>query len=540
MLLKKNLITKKVFQSAVFKAQQSGGSILDELLEKNFIKEETLLNLFNCEWGFDICDFEKNPIDCNGVSFFKKEMARALRVFPIKMINAETLAILMADPMDENTIKQIQEVTQKRLKIYLGSETEILKLIEGHYETNQLREIEVKDSKEKVEKENSVIVIVDKILEDGVRFGASDIHFESYLKKIEVRFRIDGVLEHYKSFEKEEWRGMISRLKILGECDIGERRMPQDGSFVMEFEERMIDIRLSLVPTIHGEKIVLRLLDQQGFLMKIEDLGFSENQRKRLLEMMKAPNGIIMVSGPTGSGKTTTLYSLLKEYNPIEKNMITIEDPVEFQLEGINQVQVNEKIGLTFSLGLRSILRQDPDIIMVGEIRDEETANVAIRAGVTGHLVLSTIHTNNAVASITRLMDMKVHSYLVAAAIRGVISQRLVKRLCPYCKEERKATTEEAKLLNMTSDTKFFYPKGCPSCHGTGYKGRLAIQEVLGITKGIRRAIGEGESAEHIRMIALKEGLVPFEASIKEWIIKGETSLAEGIEILVFENLWEC
>ena len=387
--------------------------------------------------------------------------------------------------------------------------------------------------------EPTIITLVNNLIEEGVSQGASDIHVEAFPQKIKVRFRIDGVLKPVGTLSKETWNGVITRLKILGDCDIAEHRQPQDGAFTTIHDGRQIDVRLSIMPTIHGEKIVLRLLDQKKFLVSVDELGFSNAQKRLLKEIMAAPHGMLLVCGPTGSGKTTTLYSLLNGMDPQMQNIITIEDPVEFQMEDINQIQVNEKVGLDFANGLRAILRQDPNVIMVGEIRDEDTAETAIRAAITGHLVLSTIHTNNAIASINRLMDMKIPLYLLSAALRGVISQKLIKRLCPNCRKKALASESEKRLLGIADqDIVLFYPVGCTLCHGTGYRGRIAVQEVLKITRRIREAIGKGEDYETIRKVAIEEGLEPIEESLKRHLLLGNTSLSQGVEILTFENEW--
>jgi len=542
MLLKNKEITRQDIALRIPKAQRAGVSVLDVLLQDRIIAPEKLLLIFHKEWGFEVYDPNRDLMDPRSLSLITQEQAVEFTIFPLNQSDGGSLILLMADPTDEEAIRSLQQIAKKRLKILVTEKHCILRLIHKYYSQNRVPEendvYKIGQTKSNNE-EPLIVTLVNKIIEEGVSRGASDIHIEAYSEKIQIRLRIDGILQLMMRLDEETWRGLVTRLKILGECDIAEHRLPQDGAFTTNVEGRQIDLRLSILPTINGEKIVLRLLDQHKFLMKIEDLGFSKEQEELVKEIMESPHGMILASGPTGSGKTTTLYSLLNEMNCENQNIITIEDPVEFQMEDINQIQVNEKTGLTFALGLRSILRQDPNVIMVGEIRDEETAAIATRAAITGHLVLSTIHTNNAIASITRLMDMKVPLYLLSSAIRGVISQKLIKRLCPNCRKEGFAAIEEKILLGASvEELRLYYPGGCSLCHGTGYLGRIAVQEVLKMTRSIREAISLGKNYDLIRKIALEEGLIPIEESLKQHILSGETSLAEGMEILVFENEW--
>lgn len=543
MLLKNQVITRRDIAERSSEAKRSGNSIVDLLLKDQVVSPEKLLLIFHKEWGYDIYDPRKDEMNQKALFLLSQEQAREYLVFPLSWPDEESLIVLMGDPTDEETIRSIQRITGKRIKILVAEKDCIQHLIHKYYnEKDSTREYansqESGQSGETIE-EPSIINLVNEIIEEGVSRGASDLHIEAFSKKIQIRLRIDGILRPMRLLEEKTWQGLITRFKILGGCDIAEYRFPQDGAFTTNFEGRQIDVRLSFIPTIHGEKLVLRLLDQRKFLMRMDDLGFSQDQKILLKEIMDSPHGMILASGPTGSGKTTTLYSLLNGINPTTQNIITIEDPVEFQMEDVNQIQVNEKTGLNFAMGLRSILRQDPNVIMVGEIRDEETAAIAIRAAITGHLVLSTIHTNNAIASITRLMDMKVPLYLLSSALRGVISQKLIKRLCSNCKKEALASEEEKILLGISGKAlSLFYPVGCSLCRGTGYRGRMAVQEVLKITRKIREAIVQGKGYDAIRQIACEEGLISIEESLKQHVLSGSTSLAEGLEILAFENDW--
>ena len=543
MLLKNQLITRKDIMERIPEAEGSENSILDILLNDRIISQEQLKRTFHHDGGFEIYDPQKDVLDKKVIQLFSKEQAWKNLVFPLNQPDEEKLVVLMADPTHEETVRNLQRITNKRLKILVAEkdciQELILKYYNDHYLNRDKANQEKYGEKREASPEPSIITLVNQLIAEGVSQGASDIHIEAFPKKIQVRFRIDGILRLAKLLDKKTFQQLISRLKILGGCDIAEHRLPQDGAFTTDYEGRQIDVRLSIMPTIHGEKIVLRLLDEKKFLISMEDLGFSTEQKQLLAEIMEAPHGILLAAGPTGSGKSTTLYSLLNGLDPKTQNIITIEDPVEFQMADINQIQVNEKTGLGFATGLRAILRQDPNVIMVGEIRDEETAEIATRAAITGHFVLSTIHTNNAIASITRLMDMKIPLYLLSTALRGVISQKLIKRLCPNCRSKALATEAEKKLLGLGNrGIHLFYPVGCSLCHGTGYRGRVAVQEVLKITRKLREAIARGDDYDGIRKIALEEGLKPIEDSLKRHLLLGNTSLTEGLEILAFENDW--
>jgi type IV pilus assembly protein PilB len=541
MLLKNRLITRKDIVERIPEAEESGTSILNLLLKDGIVTQEQIKWIFHGEWGFDIYHARKDRIDQSVLELLKKEEAQKYLVFPLNQEGNETLVVIMADPTDEETLRSLQRITNMRLKILVAEKDCIQSLIQKYYHKNQMPQKKSGDLRQKgnASKEFSIVTLVNQMIEEAVSQGVSDVHIESLPKKIQIRFRIDGILQPVKFLEASTWQGMVTRLKILGGCDIAEHRLPQDGAFSTQYEGRQIDVRLSIVPTINGEKVVLRLLDQQKFLLTVDKLGFSEDQQRLLGEIMDSPHGMILAAGPTGSGKTTTLYSLLNGIDPQTQNIVTIEDPVEFQMNDVNQIQVNERTGLTFAVGLRAVLRQDPNVIMVGEIRDEEAAAIAIRASITGHFVLSTIHTNNTIASITRLLDMNIPPYLLSAAVRGVISQKLIKRLCPNCRKKELATEEEKAFLGVKeSKLSLFHPVGCPLCHGSGYRGRIAVQEVLKITRRIREAISNGSDYDAIREIALREGLIPMEASLKGHLFAGHTSLAEGMEILAFENEW--
>ncbi len=381
--------------------------------------------------------------------------------------------------------------------------------------------------------------IVNEIIYTAAEAGASDIHFDPTETTIRVRFRIDGVLIDYTIIPENIRKNLIARLKIISGMDITESRLPQDGAIKTTIKNINLDMRVSSLPTNEGEKIVIRILDYSASLQGLESLGFSPNNLKKMKELIKEPNGIILVTGATGSGKSTTVYSLLQILNTPEVNLVTVEDPVEMNIDGINQIQVNSEVGLTFASVLRSILRQDPDIIMIGEIRDDETAKIAVRASITGHLVLSTIHTNNALNTIERLTDMDVERYLLASSLNGIVSQKLARRICPHCKKARPAIEYEKKLfkLNLGIDIdQLYYSDGCDKCVG-GYKGRIAVHEVLVISQEIRDAIANGMSKEELRNLVYKEnGTTTLLQDGLEKVLQGITTIEEILRIVELDD----
>ncbi len=380
--------------------------------------------------------------------------------------------------------------------------------------------------------------IVNEIIYTGAQAGASDIHFDPSGKTIKVRFRIDGILIDYTLIPEAIKKNLIARLKIISGMDITESRLPQDGAIKTTIKDIKLDMRVSSLPTNIGEKIVIRILDYSASLNGLESLGFSPNNLKKIKELIKEPNGIILVTGATGSGKSTTVYSLLQILNTPEVNLVTVEDPVEMGIDGINQIQVNSEIGLTFAEVLRSILRQDPDIIMIGEIRDDETAKIAVRASITGHLVLSTIHTNNALATIERLTDMDVETYLLATSLNGIVSQKLARRICPHCIKKRPAIEYEKKLIKAqlgVDVSELSYSQGCDKCV-SGYKGRIAIHEVLVITQEIRDAIANGISKEELRKLVYKGDTTTLLQDGLQKVLQGITTIEEILRLVELDD----
>ena len=376
-----------------------------------------------------------------------------------------------------------------------------------------------------------IVVLVNKIIEQAVNERASDIHIEAMETSVRVRFRIDGVMQEMMRYEHELLAAIVARVKIISGMDISEKRAPQDGRMTQRFDRVEYDIRVSSLPTVFGEKIVMRLASKQALTRDKKDLGFPPEELRRFDQLVRNPHGIILVTGPTGSGKSTTLYTVLSELNSGDVNIITVEDPVEADVDGINQVQVNEKAGLTFASALRSILRQDPDIIMIGEIRDEETAGIAVKAAITGHLVVSTLHTNSAASSITRMEDMGVEPYLIADSTVGIIAQRLVRRLCPKCKKAHVITELDKQRLRLRGDAAptIYEPGGgtCAFCNGTGYRGRIGVYEIMPVSGNIRGVISAGGGAEEIQKVALKEGMTTLRHGAAKLVLQGVTSISE-------------
>ena len=404
-------------------------------------------------------------------------------------------------------------------------------------ETYSKERREQQNAREKQEEANEevdnapIVLLVNKIIEQAVNERASDIHIEALEDSVRVRFRIDGVMQEMMRYEKELLNAIVARIKIISGMNISEKRAPQDGRMTQRFDRVEYDIRVSSLPTTFGEKIVMRLASKSALTRDKSELGFPEVEMRRFDHLVHQPHGIILVTGPTGSGKSTTLYTVLSELNEGSVNIVTVEDPVEADVDGINQVQVNEKAGLTFASALRSILRQDPDIIMIGEIRDEETASIAVKAAITGHLVVSTLHTNSAASTVTRLADMGVEPYLIADSTVGIIAQRLVRRLCPKCKRQRMITDEDKRRLRIRGEgTQPIYEpggQGCAFCNGTGYRGRIGVYEIMTVSPEVRKVIAAGGGADEIQKVALSEGMTTLRIGAAKLVLQGVTSIAE-------------
>ena len=541
MLLYAGKITKEQLNEALEEQKTSEMKLGEVIADKGWLKLEEIVEILEHQYGFPKVDLSKFEINTNVVTLIPENIVKKYKVIAIDEKD-DNLVVAMANPLNFFAIEDITLYTKMDVIPCLATNADLDKVIEKYYSTvmtqktlNEFSDVfstEEEDSdfqEEMLEVATAPIVkLINSIIEQAMRGNASDIHIEPSHNDIRVRFRIDGDLKEIMTLPKSNLSAITTRIKIIGRMDIAEKRIPQDGRVEMKFNDNEIDLRISTLPTVYGEKIVIRILDKSNFNFTKEGLGFSKENLDKLNKMIAQPYGMLLVTGPTGSGKTTTLYTVLRELNVQTKNVITVEDPVEYKLKGINQIQVNTKAGLTFASGLRSILRQDPDTIMIGEIRDSETAEIAVRAAITGHLVLSTLHTNDSPSTVARLIDMGLEPYLVSSAVIGIISQRLVKLLCPKCKQKYEASYSEKKILgiNGDKDVTLYKPVGCNSCNN-GYRGRAAVHEVMLVNENIRRLINKGAITDEIRSRALEDGMTTLLQSAADLALRGETSYEE-------------
>ena len=456
------------------------------------------------------------------------------------------LRVAMSDPMDMYAMDDISIITNLQVEAVAATTRSVMLALDKYYgqsEVNSALEAYTKEKEAEVEAQEDaynedinnspIVVLVKEMIDQAVRQRASDIHIEPMERQVRIRYRIDGALYEKATYSQKLMAAISARIKIIGGMDISEKRKPQDGRITQIVDRQEFDIRVSVLPTVYGEKIVMRLTSKNALTREKSQLGFKPAELKQFDHILKNPHGILLVTGPTGSGKSTTLYTALSELNTEDVNIITVEDPVEANIDGINQVHVNPKANLTFASALRSILRQDPDIIMIGEIRDNETASIAVQASITGHMVVSTLHTNSAAGTVTRLEDMGIEPYLLADSVVGIIAQRLVRRLCPSCKREKTADEEERELLGLApnEEVKIYEPCGCDKCDGTGYKGRIGVYEILEMTPALKRIISKGGGAEEIKEQALTEGMRTLRMSATEYVLDGTTSVSEMIKV---------
>jgi type IV pilus assembly protein PilB len=548
LLIQIGKITKEQLNEAIEAQSVSGKRLGEVLIDLEYIKGKEMNDVLEYQLGIPHIDLERHYIEPEIPHFIEESFARENILIPVKVTDNE-LMVAMNDPFNIVAINDMQKMTELTVKPVISTKQDILNAIAKHYDAGETfvdynavedfkREFEVND--EAIDKNllneinNAPIVrLVNSIILQAIQQKASDIHIEPGDEILRIRYRIDGDLREVMKPAKQTHGAIVARIKIMASMDIAERRVPQDGRIEFKLDKQEYDLRISSTPTIYGEKIVIRILDRTNFLKDKTDLGFSEINMKLFDKLIKSNNGIILLTGPTGSGKSTTLYTILSEINDMKRNILTIEDPVEYKVAGINQMQVNSKAGLTFATGLRSMLRQDPDIIMVGEIRDSETAEIAIRAAITGHLVLSTLHTNSAPATIDRLIDMDIAPYLVASSITGIIAQRLVKVICPMCKEAYKPDETELKILGLPKDTdaELYRGKGCSYCSETGYRGRTAIHEIMLMDRTLRNMVIHASGADEIKDYALSAGMTTLRANALELVLNGTTTLNEYTKV---------
>ncbi len=544
-LLESSLISQDQLARALESQQSGGGTLSYNLVKTGAISEMAFAEFMGQVYNVPAVDLDVASIDGSAVDLIPSDVATKFQVVPLKR-EGRTLTVAMANPDNIFAIDDIKFITGFDVRPVVATETAIKRTIDRLYDSaDSLASImgEIEDDFEIVEETEEpdlaaaaaaadapVVKLVNSLLSDAVARGASDIHIEPYEKQLRVRFRIDGMLHEMMSPPFKMKNAITSRLKIMAELDIAERRVPQDGRIKIRMHGKAIDLRVSTLPTIFGEKVVMRILDQSNLQIDLAKLGFHPTSMARFLNAIESPYGMVLVTGPTGSGKSTTLYSALQKINRTYSNIMTAEDPVEYNIAGINQVNVHEEIGLTFSSALRAFLRQDPNIIMVGEIRDLDTASIAVKAALTGHLVLSTLHTNDAASSINRMVDMGIEPFLVSSSVLLIIAQRLVRRLCEKCKVPAVMHPEVLKELGIMEnpdELRINEPKGCPLCNDTGYKGRVGLYEVMEISPTLREMIVDRASNMEIKQHAIKEGMLTLRQDGIEKFKLGLTSLEE-------------
>ncbi|MBN1522509.1 MAG: Flp pilus assembly complex ATPase component TadA [Candidatus Aureabacteria bacterium] len=538
-LVEKGILLPEQLGLAKKQAQELNEPLRQSVIKLGMITEKELIENIAEYLDIPFMDISTFNIKKEVLNIVPEDLAKKYMVMPLFKIG-NSITVAMMDPMNLYAIDDLRSRTDLDIKIVISTERIIRKTIEKYYGSISTFEEQASSRQEesvltKWVEDAPVVNFVNNMIEKAVRTKASDIHIEPGENSVRIRMRVDGILREVATPPRDYFAGIISRVKIMANMNIAEKRTPQDGRASVTVEGREIDLRISTIPTAFGENMVLRLLDKTQLILPLEKLGFTKTEEDFYKESIQKSNGLILVTGPTGSGKTTTLYSTLNRIKSIEKNIITIEDPIEYQLDIIRQMQVNPKVGITFSSGLRSILRQDPDIIMVGEIRDLETARIAIQASLTGHLVFSTLHTNDAAGAITRLIDMGIEPYLIASSLRSVLAQRLVRKLCPKCRQERTLTADEIRLLgaegSLTEESRVFVPQGCSDCSGTGYSGRIGIFELIVADSDIKSLILKQISSDVIKEASVRSGSKTLIQNGLDKIISGSTSVEEVLRV---------
>ena len=549
LLVEAGAITQDELQQALVRQKEEGGMLGNIIMDMGFISRELLVTVLTTQMGIEYCEIKTVQIDEAVVKLVSKDLVQKYKAMPIGFApdNPNLLQVAMADPMDLMAIDDISISSGLQVEPLLSFQDDLENVIGKYYESAEAREAadkyilemgggEDEDDEGSEEVDNSpIVLLVNQIIEGGVRQRASDIHIEALETNVRVRYRIDGALKQVMQYELSILPAISARIKIIGGMDIAEKRKPQDGRITIIVDRKEFDVRVSILPTVFGEKTVMRLTSKDGLTKPKSGLGFTPEEIEVFDGILSNPHGIILVTGPTGSGKSTTLYTSLSELNKEEVNIITVEDPVEANINGINQVQVNVKAEMTFAAALRSILRQDPDIIMIGEIRDGETAQIAVQAAITGHLVVSTLHTNSAASTVTRIIDMGIEPYVAGDALVGVIAQRLVRRLCTACRVPRLADEDEKVVLGVEDpedDIVLYEPVGCPLCNDTGYSGRIGVYEMMPVSKSLQAVIAKGATADVIEKQALDEGMSTLKMSAAKHVLKGTTSISEMKKIV--------
>ena len=548
LLVNSGVITQEMLEKGLALQKGSGRKLGETLVDEGIATEENIAKALSSQLHYDMVDLQTVTIEEEVLGLVPAAVLKKYKMIPFEYAtdNMNVLRVAMSDPMDMTAMDDIGIITNLRVEPVVATTRSIMLAIDRYYgqaEVNSALEEYAKEKEILLEEEediysedvnNSPIVqLVKSMIDQAVRQRASDIHIEPMERQVRIRYRIDGALYEKANYNIRLLPAMVARIKIIGGMDISERRKPQDGRITQVVDRREFDIRVSILPTVYGEKVVMRLTSKNALTREKSQLGLRADELKKFDHILSNPHGILLVTGPTGSGKSTTLYTALSELNKEDVNIITVEDPVEANIDGINQVQVNNKANLTFATALRSILRQDPDIIMIGEIRDQETASIAVQASITGHLVVSTLHTNSAASTITRLADMGIEPYLIADSTIGVIAQRLVRRLCPECKKPKKADPEELEMLMLEpdADVTVYEPCGCSKCDGTGFRGRIGVYEIMEVTQPLKNIISKHGTAEEIKEKALEEGMNTLRMAATKYVLEGITSVPEMMRV---------
>ena len=553
-LVEEGILTEEQLEEALKAAKAENKKIGEAITDLGFASEQDIAEALSSQLGFEYVNLSSVHIPDNVLSLINESVLRKHLMIPYAFVpnTINQVKVAMVDPMDMSAIDDFSIVTNLLVVPSVATTRDILIALDRYYGDTETIKAAQEYAREREDlaaklaegdlssqdvQSSPVVQLVTSMVEQAARQRASDIHIEAKEDSVRVRFRIDGSLYEKFTYSIHLLPAIMARLKIIGGMDIAEKRKPQDGRFTIMVDKREYDIRVSVLPTVYGEKCVMRLAQKKALTRNKSELGFSPSELQAFDDILKNPNGILLVTGPTGSGKSTTLYTALSELNKEDVNIVTVEDPVEANIDGINQVQVNVKADLTFASALRSILRQDPDIIMIGEIRDGETAQIAVQASITGHLVVSTLHTNSAAGSISRLINMGVEGYLLADSLVGIIAQRLVRRLCPYCKKPHLITDTERRIMGIRADVnpEIYEPVGCERCDNTGYSGRIGIYEIMKITPPLKELISKNASVSELKQMGMREGMHTLRQSATMLVIKGITSVHEMIKT-TFEN----
>lgn len=550
LLLKKNLISADQLSIALEEQKNKNLKLGEMLLDLGFISQSALNEALSEISGYNLFNPKSSEVKADVLNLIPKDFALKYQVFPIELEN-KVLKLAMSDMFDVVAVDAVSRlIPDVQIEPQVASQTDIMEAIDKYYGhelsiDSIIKELENEDSgslenySNLKDYEHPIVRLINSVLSDAVKLGVSDIHFEPEGNFLRIRYRIDGILMLIRTLHKKHWSAMSHRIKIMASMNIADKLNPQDGRVSIKVDNRAIDLRVSSMPTIHGENIVIRVLDKQKMSLGMQDLGFSENVTFILEKILKRPQGILLVTGPTGAGKTTTLYAIISQLNSLDVNIMTLEDPVEYEVPLIRQSSARENTQVSFAEGIRSMLRQDPDIMLVGEIRDDDTAAMALRASMTGHKVFSTLHTNDALGAIPRLIDLGIKPSLMAGNIMGIIAQRLVRKLCLYCRQEKKADEKTCKLLGLDSKNppKIAYPKGCPHCNNSGYKGRIAVSEIIPMMPEIEDLIIKDAPLSEVAIAAKKYGFMPMTEDGRNKVLEKVISVESLMKVVDISSL---